>query len=126
MSGYLLDTHVVLSWLVEPAILSAEAQGVIGDAANGVFVSAAAVWEMAIKKSLGRLAMPGNLAEVLASERIEVLDVGLAHALGAADLPRLHDDPFDRLQIAQARLEGLTILTRDERIRRYEVKWVLA
>ena len=121
MSGHLLDTHVLLWWLGEPDRLSAPARAVLSDKANPVFVSAAAVWEMAIKKTLGRIDYPGNLPEVLARESIEVLEVGLRHALAVADLPLLHSDPFDRMQIAQARVEGLTFVTRDRQIRDYGV-----
>ena len=121
MSGYLLDTHVVLWWLDDPAELSRETRQAIGDAGNLVYVSAAAAWEMGIKKSIGRLDIPANLPEVLRSDNIEVLDVNIHHALAVADLPMLHPDPFDRMQIVQAKLEGLTLITRDEQIKQYEV-----
>ena len=74
MSGYLLDTHVVLWWLDDPAELSDEARQAIGDSGNVVHVSAAAVWEMGIKKSIGRLDIPANLPDVLHSDNIQVLD----------------------------------------------------
>jgi PIN domain nuclease of toxin-antitoxin system len=124
VSGYLLDTHVVLWWLDDPAKLSEKVRQAIRDADNRVYVSAAAVWEMGIKKSLGRLDIPANLPDVLRGNNIEVLDVNIHHALSVADLPMLHQDPFDRMQIVQANLEGLTILTRDERIQQYDVDWI--
>jgi PIN domain nuclease of toxin-antitoxin system len=124
VSGYLLDTHVVLWWLDDPAKLSEKARQAIRHADNRVYVSAAAVWEMGIKKSLGRLDIPANLPDVLRGDNIEVLDVNIHHALSVADLPILHQDPFDRMQIVQANLEGLTILTRDERIQQYDVSWI--
>ncbi len=121
MSGYLLDTHVLLWWLAEPDRLPTEVRDLIADPSHAVHLSAAAVWEMAIKKSIGRLDMPANLLEVLEQEHIEVLPINAAHALAAAELPLHHADPFDRMQIAQARLEGLTILTHDAAILKYDV-----
>ncbi|MFV1957915.1 MAG: type II toxin-antitoxin system VapC family toxin [Planctomycetota bacterium] len=122
MNGYLLDTHVLLWWLAEPERLAAPARDIIEDPQIPVLVSAAAVWEMAVKKAIGRLDMPSNLPEVLAGERIEILDVGIHHALAVADLPMHHRDPFDRLQVVQARIENLVLVTRDRRLVRYEVQ----
>ena len=124
MSGYLLDTHVVLWWLDDPSLLSEAARATIRDPSHRVLVSAAAIWEMGIKKSLGRLDIPANLAEVLERDSIEVLDIQIDHALSIAELPMLHQDPFDRMQIVQANLEGLTLITRDRRIQQYEVRWL--
>lgn len=121
MNGYLLDTHVLLWWLGEPDRLPREVRDLIADPSHAVYLSASAVWEMAIKKSIGRLDMPGNLVEVLEQENIAVLPIHAAHALATADLPMHHADPFDRMQIAQAKLEGLTILTHDAVIQKYDV-----
>ena len=121
MKGYLLDTHVLLWWLSEPSNLSHQARSVIRDGENSVWVSAAAVWEMSIKKALGRLDMPANLAEVLHGDGIDVLAIGIEHALAVSDLPLLHGDPFDRMQIAQAQREQLVLVTRDARIQQYDV-----
>jgi len=124
--GYLLDTHVLLWWLDDPARLSADAQSVIADGTNMVYFSAGAAWEMGIKKGLGRLSFPGNLDEVLRGEHIEVLPIKLPHALAVADLPAHHHDPFDRIQIVQARLEDLVLVTRDAEIPKYDVKVLIA
>ena len=126
MSGYLLDTHVLLWWLDDPALLSVEAQGAIRDPNHRVLVSTAAIWEMGIKKALGRLDIPLNLAEVLLRDSIQVLDMQIDHALSVAELPMLHQDPFDRMQIVQAHHEGLTLITRDRRIQQYDVAWLNA
>lgn len=126
MTGYLLDTHALLWWLSDPAKLSTEARDAIADGAHAVYMSTAAAWEMAIKKALGRLEFPGNLEEVLRKDHIETLPITLAHALAVADLPTLHQDPFDRMQIAQARLENLTLITRDAKIAEYDVKTLKA
>jgi len=91
-----------------------------------ILVSAAAIWEMGIKKSLGRLDIPANLPEVLQKDSIGVLDVKIEHALSIAELPVLHQDPFDRMQIVQANLERLTLITRDRLIQQYDVRWLPA
>jgi PIN domain nuclease of toxin-antitoxin system len=126
VNGYLLDTHVVLWWFSDPDQLSPPAREAISDGSNLVYVSSAAAWEMAIKKAIGRLDMPGNLEVVLAAERIRILPITLPHALAVADLPLLHTDPFDRMQIVQAQHEGLTLITRDKQIPTYEVPCLLA
>ena len=122
MSGYLLDTHVILRWLSDQKKLSAAARSAIADGAHPVYLSSAAAWEMAIKKSLGRLDYPSNLEEVLAEDEIEVLPIKLAHALAVADLPIHHHDPFDRMQIAQARIERLVLVTQDSILAKYDVE----
>ncbi len=125
-AGYLLDTHALLWWLSEPSKLSAEAREAITRGSNTVYLSSAAVWEMAIKKTLGRLDFPGNLEEVLRKDRIEALPITVPHALAVADLPLHHQDPFDRMQIAQARLEHLVLITRDPKIAEYDVEVLVA
>ena len=122
----LLDTHVLLWWLDDQSLLAAEARERIADPRRPVFVSAAAVWEITIKRQLGKLEAPDDLEEALEQERFQHLPIAVRHALAVADLPSIHRDPFDRIQIAQARLEGLTIVTRDTWIPRYGVKCLLA
>lgn len=120
MSGWLLDTHVLLWWFDEPSRLSESARGVLGRSPDrSVFVSSASIWEAAIKRALGKLRMPDDLLEQMVAERIDVLDITAAHALAAASLPALHADPFDRMLVAQSRLEGLVLVTRDARLARY-------
>lgn len=126
MAGYLLDTHVLLWWLSNPAKISRQARAAISLGTNDVYLSSAAAWEMAINKTLGRLDFPSNLEEVLAKDHIEVLPIRLAHALAVADLPALHQDPFDRMQIAQARIESLVLVTRDAQIAEYNVETLRA
>lgn len=126
MSIYLLDTPVLLWWLSEPKRLSKQTQEIVSEGANRVLLSTAAVWEMSIKKTLGRLDFPNNLFEILQKERIDVLEISLLHALAVADLPLHHHDPFDRMQVAQARVEGFIVVTSDEKIHQYDVKTVQA
>ena len=118
----LLDTHALLWALATPARLPARTASAIRDPANAVFVSAASVWEIAIKAALGKLT--ADLDEV-ARTSIEVgfeeLPVTLAHARRVRELPARHRDPFDRMLVAQALEEGLTIATRDVVIKEYGV-----
>ena len=122
----LLDTHVVLWWLDDPTALDAPARRLIADPRNRVFVSAAVAWEITIKRQLGKLDAPDDLEPALEQERFQHLPITVRHALAVAELPAIHGDPFDRIQIAQARLEGLTIVTRDATIPRYGVPCVRA
>jgi PIN domain nuclease of toxin-antitoxin system len=92
---------------------------------RAVFVSAATAWEIAIKKSLGKLEAPDDLAAALAANRFEGLPISMEHALTAGTLPRHHDDPFDRMLVAQARHEGLRLLTHDARLTVYGPEVVL-
>lgn len=117
----LIDTHILIWYLADDPKLSSAIRDSIIDPGNQVFVSVATVWEIAIKKALGKLASPDNLPEVLAECRFEVLQITIFHALQAGALPRIHDDPFDRMLIAQAMLEDLTFATRDSIIPSYGV-----
>lgn len=116
----LLDTHVVLWWLLDDATLSDEAKARLDDDPY-VYVSAATVWEVAIKESIGKLTGPEDLLEEIARSGFRQLPISFDHAVTAGRLPPLHRDPFDRMLVAQARCEGLTIATRDPLVRRYEV-----
>ena len=121
----LLDTHVVLWWIARYAF-SAAAQGAIADPASDVFASVASAWEMAIKRALGKLDVPDDLEQQLARHGFTPLPINLAHALAAGALSRHHADPFDRMLIAQALAEGLTIVTRDGRFSAYGVPILVA
>lgn len=118
---YLLDTHVILWWITTPKKISAKAQKIIKDKSNSVFLSSASFWEMAIKKSIGRLTLPHNLIETVTLEGFKILPITPEDGLGVADLPSIHADPFDRLLIIQAKLRDLVIITRDEKISEYPV-----
>ncbi|HKY24693.1 MAG TPA: type II toxin-antitoxin system VapC family toxin [Gaiella sp.] len=121
----LLDTHVVLWWL-QNAPLRVEADEAIREPRNDVVVSAASAWEIGIKTALGKLRIPHDLNDLLASERLTPMPVTIAHGLAVGTLPPIHTDPFDRLLVAQAQLEQLTIVTRDERLRDYGVPIIAA
>ena len=122
----LLDTHALLWALAEPERLAKEARDAVRDGRNEVLVSAASVWEISIKEAAGKLRAPDDLLEVTADAGFGSLPILARHAVVAARLPAHHRDPFDRMLIAQAREGGLTIVTRDERFRAYDVGILLA
>ncbi|MBM4154337.1 MAG: type II toxin-antitoxin system VapC family toxin [Lentisphaerae bacterium] len=117
----LLDTHVVLWWLADAPELGAGARDAIADRANIVHVSAATAWEIVVKRALGKLEIPDRWEQALAEEPFSQLAVSWRHALQVGKLPDVHRDPFDRLLVAQAIVEGLTLVTRDEVLNRYGI-----
>lgn len=122
----LLDTHVLLWIAAGEDMLAHEAKAAIEDGRRLVFVSAASAWEIAIKSRLGKLDAPTDYMAMLQHYRFLPLDVTSQHALAVRELPDLHRDPFDRLLVAQARAERLTVVTRDRAIQRYDVPTVWA
>ncbi|MEX2493310.1 MAG: type II toxin-antitoxin system VapC family toxin [Nitrospirales bacterium] len=123
---FLLDTHVLLWWLSDHKSLSSKAAVAIKDGENSIFVSAATAWEISMKQGLGKLKAPANLEEVLTSNSFQPLPISLQHGLVAGALPRHHDDPFDRMLIAQAQIGQLTIITHDIRMEGYGVSILLS
>ncbi len=117
----LLDTHALLWAIVEPDRLSDRAREALQDGGNDVFASAVGVWEIEIKRALRKLEAPDDLIGVLTATGFEPLPISLSHATRAGSLPPHHRDPFDRMLIAQAELEVLTIVTRDARFAAYGV-----
>ncbi len=93
----------------------------ITDSSNPVMASAASVWELSIKHALGRLELPDDLADAIQATHLTPLPITGEHAVVAAGLPPIHRDPFDRILVAQAKIERLTIVTIDDRIGRYDV-----
>lgn len=118
----LLDTHILLWWLSDDPLLPATALEAISLPDNEVLVSAAAVWEIAIKKAVGKLEAPDDLLDALITNDFQALEITASHALLAGGLPGHHSDPFDRMMIAQARAEHLTLVSVDQRFPRYDVE----
>lgn len=116
----LLDTHVVLWWLADEPTLSEELKRTIDEEVD-VFVSAATVWEVAIKQQLGKITAPADLPERIRDSELPNLAITSDHAMAAGRLPLLHRDPFDRMLVAQARTEGLVLVTRDKALHDYDV-----
>jgi PIN domain nuclease of toxin-antitoxin system len=119
---FLLDTQLVLFSLLQPKRLSAQARRVLENSSNTLVFSVVSVWEISIKRGLGRpgfQADPNILRNKILRDGWEELVVLGSHALAVASLPPIHKDPFDRLLIAQAMVEGITLLTADETIAKY-------
>ena len=122
----LLDTHVLLWWLADHPTLASGARSAIAAPGSSVYVSAASAWEMSIKQSIGKLEAPSDLVGQLALNRFEALAISVLHGYAAGALERHHDDPFDRVLVAQAIAEDLTIVTRDRRFQDYGVATLAA
>lgn len=121
----LLDTHAFLWAAGDPDQLRAQARAAIEDSANEVLVSAGVAWEVSIKAALGKLSVPADPAvwfpARVRSLGFQAIDISAAHALAAGALPDIHRDPFDRIMIAQAQIEGLTFVTRDPENHKYPI-----
>ena len=122
---YLLDTHVILWYFEDSDELSQKSEGIIDDPINSIYVSTASLWEVVIKISLGKLDVS---LEVLLNEienaGFTVLQTENVYLRELLNLPQIHKDPFDRLFIATAISEKMTIVTIDENIQKYDVSWI--
>jgi PIN domain nuclease of toxin-antitoxin system len=124
----LLDTHALLWFLVDDHRLTSATRQLVADPLNDVYVSAASAWEIAIKAGLGKLTVPPDIATwlptQLATSRLTPLSITVSHAAAVARLPQHHADPFDRLLIAQARAERLSVVTSDPQFEPYDVRLI--
>jgi PIN domain nuclease of toxin-antitoxin system len=125
VSRLLVDTHALLWWLTDDPALSPTARDALADPADEPLVSIACVWEIAIKRSLGKLTVPDDLPDRIVNEGFSWMSISPAHAWHVRELPRHHGDPFDRVLIAQALTERLPVVTADARFGDYgvEVRW---
>ncbi len=120
MTGLLLDSHVAL-WLLQDESLAPAAMTAITDPSIPLFLSIATPWELAIKQGLGQLRLRDDYLDLLFGQGVELLGITPAHTRAVRDLPLHHRDPFDRMLVAQAQVEGLTLITRDRRLRQYDI-----
>jgi PIN domain nuclease of toxin-antitoxin system len=122
----LIDTHTFLWWNTDDAQLSLRAREVIADGQNEVFLSAASVWEIVIKTTKGKLVLPEAPAQYITHRmslyRFRHLPIQISHALRVYELPPYHNDPFDRMLIAQSQAECIPIVTSDESFQQYELE----
>jgi len=121
----LLDTHTFLWWITDDPKLSLRVRGIISDGENEIFISAATGWEIVIKSQIGRLKLPDEprrfILEQLRINGMKSLPIEMRHALHISTLPTYHQDPFDRILIAQAQMEDLPVLSADPEIAKYQV-----
>ena len=123
----LVDAHVLVWWLAgEQNRLTDDARAAIADAANDVVVSAATVWELAIKRAKGRIVLPKDLSQAIEASGFSSVVVTSADGEHAASLPPHHQDPFDRMLVAQARRLGAIVVSRDEAMTSYDVEVLAA
>jgi PIN domain nuclease of toxin-antitoxin system len=121
VSRLLVDTHALLWWLADDPALSSPARHALADPASEPLVSTASVWEIAIKRALGKLTTPDDLPDRIAEQGFGWLPINAGHAWRVRDLPPHHRDPFDRMLVAQAVIEDLPIITADDRLGAYGV-----
>ncbi len=119
--AYLLDTHVVYWADQEPQRLSNAVRNLLSTSPGEIVCSTAALWEIAIKQNYGKLFLSAGVGEIPARYGWKELPVYTRHAAAAAVLPLHHRDPFDRMLVAQAQMEGLVLITADDRLRDYDV-----
>lgn len=117
----MLDTHAFLWWDSKDVRLTESLRSAIASPRNNVFVSAATVWEIAIKRASGKLIFGQSVGNSIEKYGFLSIPITAEHAEWAGGLPQLHRDPFDRLLVAQAQLDGLVLVTTDEQIMRYSV-----
>ena len=117
----LLDTHVLLWWLDDNPSLLEKGRRAIANSQNLIVLSAVVIWEIRIKQALGKLAIAPTFYDVVKKEGFAMLSITSDHAYAVGDLPMHHRDPFDRMIIAQAKLEGLTVVTHDTVFMKYGI-----
>lgn len=122
MAAVLLDTQALLLWTTDELRLSTRVQRLLEDRRTRSVVSAASVWELAIKQRRGKLRLPDGYFDVLFASDAQLLAISERHALSAARLPMHHADPFDRMLVAQARAEGLPLVGSDAAFAAYDVE----
>ena len=124
----LLDTHTFLWWDSNPERLSPRMTELLSDSENNLILSVASAWEIQIKKQLGKLSLSIPLDEMLESQQqvngLEILPIQTSHVLALDALPYHHKDPFDRILIAQAKIEGLVVASADPQFLQYDVNLV--
>ena len=122
---YLLDTHAFLWFVSEDSKLSSKARSIIKNSNNEVYFSAVSAWELSIKIRLGRLTIEEDLEpfiiKQLAENNFSTLSITIFHSIYTSKLPDIHKDPFDRMIVAQAQVEDLSIISKDKNIKKYKV-----
>lgn len=120
-NSFLLDTHTFIWAMEDSTRLSDNIKSEITNPKNKIFVSVATIWEIVIKRSLKKIKVSFNLAASIAKTNLEVIPIEISHALKVQELPSHHKDLFDRILVAQAQVEGLTLISHDQNIWRYSI-----
>lgn len=120
-NAYLLDTQIFLWWMTNDQRLTSKIKKILSDPHRLIYLSVASVWEIIIKQQIGKLTLPHNLLLTIKNCGFDLLAIELEHALEIQNLPDYHKDPFDRLLIAQAISEKLTLITSDAKIWKYQL-----
>ena len=118
----LLDTHLLIWWSENNPRLNKDTKALISNPNNDIYVSIASAWEMGIKLALKKLRLKVPLTKLFSLPRIDTLPIKMEHVMSLQGLPPIHKDPFDRMLVAQAKSEKLTLLSEDPKIKQYESK----
>jgi PIN domain nuclease of toxin-antitoxin system len=122
MSKVLIDTNIIIWWLEDPSQIKTDAREIIENPDNQIYYSVASIWEIEIKRKVGKLNITENYIELIDNELFQCLSILKNHVLKISNLEFHHHDPFDRVLIAQAIEENLTIITSDKLFKKYPVK----
>lgn len=116
---YLLDTHVLIWFIEDSKRLSFEFREIISETDNEIYVSVASVWEIVIKQTSKKIELKTSIEDIIKKYKFPVLDIKMGHLLEIAKLPNIHKDPFDRILVAQTKVEELILLTADKKVKKY-------
>ncbi len=118
---YLVDTNIFIWWMEENKRLHKEQMNLLNDPQNQIFLSVASIWEIVIKQAKGKLKTPRDIGGGIKRSKFTMLPIETSHVLGVGKLPLHHNDPFDRLLISQAKVEKLTLITSDQKFKKYQL-----
>ena len=116
---YMLDTHIVLWWYLDSPQLKKEHRRLIADAGHEIYVSAAVIWEIEVKRRNGKLECPPDMMERIKADGFRILPIMAEHLVPLRTIPPIHNDPFDRMLITQARSDGLNLISHDDKVIAY-------
>ena len=116
---YLLDTHVVLWWYLDSPQLKPEHKRLIADPDNEIYVSAAVIWEIEVKRRNGKLSCPPDMMERIKSDGIKILPITAEHLVPLRTIPPIHNDPFDRIMVCQSMVEEIPLISYDKNVNAY-------
>lgn len=120
--SYLLDTHIFIWWMEQNKRLPQSTYQILNDPQKQVFLSVASIWEVLIKQSKKKIKLPVDINAGIKHSNFQVLPIGFSHVLRLQKLPLVHQDPFDRILVAQAQFEKMTLITVDPKIKQYDIK----